>query len=246
MSGRGELLVLHRAYLHACMHPPSRGDKAEAQTLCCSQDEAWQRRNRAAVTSVEVPVEVPVSAAANGGGSALAELHRLSSGHQPTQHADTVLGTWLFIEKLHISDINANVTVTLSSNIAALLNYGAEEGAEEGELQPQLQGNQLLHVVKSSGFQLINVNNVAMQLKVHLSHPCCALMSIEASLLTWLEIIYFLSSLRAAASSCSNELLMLGGQAWSAVAKGLGHVLSCQHAEEWVCISRARHWRASC
>jgi hypothetical protein len=136
------------------------------------QDEAWQRRNRLAVTSAEVPHEVPVATGAEAGAAAQRELGHLSDSHQPTQHAETVLGAWLFIEKLHISDINSNVTVTLSSNIAALLNYAADEAADaaEGELAEPLQGNQVLHAMKSSGFQLINVNNVAMQLKAR--RPC--------------------------------------------------------------------------
>ena len=132
------------------------------------QDEGWQRRNRLAVTSVEVPPAVP-TAAAPASDAPFADLHSLSAGHNPAQHGDSVLGTWLFIEKLHISDINANVTISLSSNVAALLNFGGEEAAGDeaggAALQP-LQQNQLLHVVKSSGFQLINVSNVAMQLNV--------------------------------------------------------------------------------
>ena len=143
------------------------------------QDEAWQRRNRLTVTGAAVPHEVPVTGAPTGGPPAA--LHHLSAAHNAAQPGATVLGTWLFVEKLHVSDINANVTITLSSNIAALLNHGGGGGggdddgdggdAAGDELSP-LAGSQVLHIVKSSGFQLINVTNVAMQLKARICLPC--------------------------------------------------------------------------
>lgn len=100
-------------------------------------------------------------------------LH-LSAGHNPTASADTVLSTWFFVEKFHISDINANVTVTLTSNIAALLRLSAPAGdgdgdggaAAAGAAAEQHPSALLLQQFRAKGFQLINVNNVALQLKV--------------------------------------------------------------------------------
>jgi hypothetical protein len=83
-----------------------------------------------------------------------------------------VFNTWFFIEHLDISDISANVTVTLSSRITALLSFETEKGrppddADVDDLEPDMRThNQLMHVFQRSGFQLMNVNNVALQLKV--------------------------------------------------------------------------------
>lgn len=136
------------------------------------QDEAWQRRNHLAVKDAEAPFDASAYRAPSGA-TDIHDLHFLSASHNTTVSSSGVFGTWFFIEHLHISDINANVTVTLSSNIKALLNFqtGSSDPPDDYDGTAGLQSNQLLHVVNSSGFQLINVNNVAMQLK---ARPCPA------------------------------------------------------------------------
>jgi hypothetical protein len=133
------------------------------------QDETWQTRNRLAVASVEVHHEAALSHPTL---HQVEDLH-LSFDHNPTQDAETVFGTWIFVEKFFISDINANVTLTMSTNIAALLNYGADaQTVADGDLDSEpLQESHLLHMATTSGFQLINVSNVAMQLKVCVHPP---------------------------------------------------------------------------
>jgi hypothetical protein len=120
--------------------------------------------------------EVPskrAAAAAAARGSAARDLGFLADSHNDIPTGDTVFGSWFFVEKCSIADINANVTIALSSkimNTAQLLSAQGGEGGAAGDalLDPVaggLLGTHFVHFFKSSGFQLININNVAIQLK---------------------------------------------------------------------------------
>jgi hypothetical protein len=88
------------------------------------QDELWQKRNREAILSAEVGHDERETREAVA--AAQQELRALSEYQRPTGRDDSVFSSWFFIEKLHISDINSNVTISLSSNIMAtaqLLNF---------------------------------------------------------------------------------------------------------------------------
>lgn len=65
--------------------------------------------------------------------------------------------SWYFVERIEISNINVNVTISLSSSI---LNTHAP-----GSISlPENRGGLFSRVIGASGFQLINVNNVPLQL----------------------------------------------------------------------------------
>ena len=65
--------------------------------------------------------------------------------------------SWYFVEKAHISAINMNVTISLSSSIL-------HAHAQGSSSLPENRGGLFSRVIGASGFQLINVNNVQLQL----------------------------------------------------------------------------------
>lgn len=65
--------------------------------------------------------------------------------------------SWYFVERAQISNINVNVTISLSSSI---LNTHAPGSVS----LPENRGGLFSRVIGASGFQLINVNNVPLQL----------------------------------------------------------------------------------
>ena len=65
--------------------------------------------------------------------------------------------SWYFVERAEISDINVNVTISLSSSI---LNTHAPGSVS----LPENRGGLFSRVIGASGFQLINVNNVPLGL----------------------------------------------------------------------------------
>lgn len=65
--------------------------------------------------------------------------------------------SWYFIERAHIGDINANVTIALTSSVLS--------ARQEGGQTPSNQGGLFTRFIGASGFQLINVNNVPLSLK---------------------------------------------------------------------------------
>ena len=66
--------------------------------------------------------------------------------------------SWYFVERAEISDINVNVTISLTSSI---LNTHAPGTVS----LPENRGGLFSRVIGASGFQLINVNNVPLSLK---------------------------------------------------------------------------------
>lgn len=65
--------------------------------------------------------------------------------------------SWFFVESARIGDINANVTIVLTSFILA-----ARHGGNAPEV---ISGGLFRRFIGTSGFQLINVNNVPLQLR---------------------------------------------------------------------------------
>ena len=65
--------------------------------------------------------------------------------------------SWYFVERAEISNVNVNVTISLSSSI---LNTHAPGSVS----LPENRGGLFSRVIGASGFQLINVNNVPLQL----------------------------------------------------------------------------------
>lgn len=65
--------------------------------------------------------------------------------------------SWYFVERAEIGDVNVNVTISLSSSI---LNTHAPGSVS----LPENRGGLFSRVIGASGFQLINVNNVPLQL----------------------------------------------------------------------------------
>eukprot|EP00892_Ulva_mutabilis_P007162 jgi/Ulvmu1/4818/UM020_0103.1 len=136
------------------------------------QDEEWQKRNRAAIMSTEVSHDARL--AQQSVAAAQRELHELRTYEHPTGQDDSVLGSWFFIENFRISDIHSNVTVSISSHIMATARlFASQAGQDDTEVRVEeaaeqasnLLGVQFTRLIASSGFQLINVNNVAIQLK---------------------------------------------------------------------------------
>jgi hypothetical protein len=137
------------------------------------QDEAWQRHDWLAVTDAKAPIDT----------TSYYQSEMVTGTHalrclftEDNASPNPVFDTWFFIEHLDISDITANVTVTLSSNITALLNFepGTRRPADHADIDGALDSNthlhnQLMHLFQRSGFQLINVTNIALQLKVRCS-----------------------------------------------------------------------------
>ena len=68
---------------------------------------------------------------------------------------------WYFIEELKISKLYFNVTIQMSSNIINAADQLVGSNSD-GQSSAGLFG----HIMKSSGFQLINVNNVAIEYDV--------------------------------------------------------------------------------
>ena len=66
--------------------------------------------------------------------------------------------SWYFIEEAHIGDINANVTIALTSSVLAGRG-GVGTAVEAGA------GGLFSRAIGASGFQLINVNNVPLSLR---------------------------------------------------------------------------------
>ncbi len=75
-----------------------------------------------------------------------------------TLQSQSSYSAWYFIESAHISDINANVTIALTSSILATRQDTNAQAAESG---PTL----FSRLIGAAGFQLINVNNVPLQLR---------------------------------------------------------------------------------
>ncbi|KAL3135445.1 hypothetical protein ABBQ32_007626 [Trebouxia sp. C0010 RCD-2024] len=65
--------------------------------------------------------------------------------------------SWYFVERAEIGDINVNVTISLSSSILTTHAPGSVA-------LPENRGGLFSRVIGASGFQLINVNNVPLQL----------------------------------------------------------------------------------
>lgn len=65
--------------------------------------------------------------------------------------------SWYFVERAEISNINVNVTISLSSSILSSHAPGSVS-------LPENRGGLFSRVIGASGFQLINVNNVPLQL----------------------------------------------------------------------------------
>ena len=65
--------------------------------------------------------------------------------------------SWYFVERAEISDVNVNVTISLSSSILSTHAPGSVS-------LPENRGGLFSRVIGASGFQLINVNNVPLQL----------------------------------------------------------------------------------
>lgn len=82
-------------------------------------------------------------------------------------------GSWYFIEKLSIDPVSFNVTISLSSGIMA----AADTFLQAGEIYQDDLGDNgagaglLAHIVRTSGFQLINVHNVPIQMSVRAPLP---------------------------------------------------------------------------
>ncbi len=64
--------------------------------------------------------------------------------------------SWFFVESARIGDINANVTIALTSSILA---------ARHGGVAPEIASGLFRRFIGTSGFQLINVNNVPLLLR---------------------------------------------------------------------------------
>ena len=65
--------------------------------------------------------------------------------------------SWYFIERAYIGEINANVTIALTSSVLG--------GGRQGAQAPQENSTGLFsRFIGASGFQLINVNNVPLSL----------------------------------------------------------------------------------
>ena len=64
--------------------------------------------------------------------------------------------SWFFVESARIGDINANVTIALTSSILA---------ARHGGVAPEISSGLFRRFIGTSGFQLINVNNVPLSLR---------------------------------------------------------------------------------
>lgn len=65
--------------------------------------------------------------------------------------------SWYFVERAEIGNINVNVTISLSSSILSTHAPGSVA-------LPENRGGLFSRVIGASGFQLINVNNVPLQL----------------------------------------------------------------------------------
>ena len=65
--------------------------------------------------------------------------------------------SWYFVERAEIGNINVNVTISLSSSILNTHPPGSVS-------LPENRGGLFSRVIGASGFQLINVNNVPLQL----------------------------------------------------------------------------------
>ena len=64
--------------------------------------------------------------------------------------------SWFFVETARIGDINANVTIALTSSILA---------ARHGGVAPEISSGLFRRFIGTSGFQLINVNNMPLSLR---------------------------------------------------------------------------------
>lgn len=64
--------------------------------------------------------------------------------------------SWYFIERAYISEINANVTIALTSSVLSNRTDAAAAAAQRAGLFSRF--------IRASGFQLINVNNVPLSL----------------------------------------------------------------------------------
>jgi len=66
--------------------------------------------------------------------------------------------SWYFIERAYIGEINANVTIALTSSVLG----GGGKGEERAP--PEQTAGLFSRFIGASGFQLINVNNVPLSL----------------------------------------------------------------------------------
>ncbi|KAK9800258.1 hypothetical protein WJX73_008605 [Symbiochloris irregularis] len=131
------------------------------------QDEAWREQQRRLLTAQFGPREVeslamnavlPLTAQDSQPDAPLfwvqeRELHELEVlRDQSSYHS------WYFIEHADIGNLNANVTIALTSSVLSGRG-GVGTAAEAGS------GGLFSRVIGASGFQLINVNNVPLSLR---------------------------------------------------------------------------------
>lgn len=67
--------------------------------------------------------------------------------------------SWYFIEHAEIGDFNINVTIALTSSVLT------NRAAAGSVALPENRGGLFSRLIGASGFQLINVNNVPLQLR---------------------------------------------------------------------------------
>lgn len=135
-------------------------------TLSMLQETAWREQQRRLLSAQFGPREVdslamnavlPLDAAEGmAGGAPLAWVQQRELNELAVLRGQSAHSSWFFIESAHIGDVNANVTIAITSSILA---------ARHGAAAPEATSGLFRRLIGASGFQLINVNNVPLSLR---------------------------------------------------------------------------------
>ncbi|BDA48868.1 probable vacuolar protein sorting-associated protein 13A at C-terminar half [Coccomyxa sp. Obi] len=129
------------------------------------QDVAWREQQRRLLTAQFGPREVeslamnavlPLDTEDGFTGTPLRWVQERELKELAVLRGQSAHSSWFFIESAHIGDINANVTIALTSSILA---------ARHGATAPEPASGLFRRLIGASGFQLINVNNVPLSLR---------------------------------------------------------------------------------
>ncbi|KAL0018632.1 hypothetical protein WJX77_009530 [Trebouxia sp. C0004] len=131
------------------------------------QDEAWRQQQRRLLTAQFGPKEVESLATnavlpmqesfVDSDADPLQWIQEKELRELEVMRGHSSYTSWYFVERAEISNVNVNVTISLSSSILSTHAPGSVS-------LPENRGGLFSRVIGASGFQLINVNNVPLQL----------------------------------------------------------------------------------
>jgi hypothetical protein len=134
-----------------------------------TQDAAWREQQRRLLSAQFGPREVeslamnavlPLEAEREPGfaGAPLRWVQERELKELAVLRGQSAHSSWFFIESARIGDVNANVTIVLTSSILAARHGGSAPPEHSG-------GGLFRRLIGALGFQLINVNNVPLSLR---------------------------------------------------------------------------------